>query len=116
MTDKIDYEKLRKLDRALKRGREFVDGKKLTDRQVDRLREGIEKSNKKAARIVDAIRLKEKSLSANNPRQQIAYLEYLFRLLSPSHKRSKRYGLFLKRKISELKETAGLRGEENGCA
>jgi len=103
MSDRLDYEKENKINRALKRGQDFVDGTKLTDQQRNRLREGIEKTNKKAAVAVDNIRAKEAELMPRNPRQQIAHLDHLFRELSPTHKRSKQYGLFLKQKIAELK-------------
>ncbi|MDF1716786.1 MAG: hypothetical protein P1U75_08980 [Antarcticimicrobium sp.] len=116
MSDRLDYEKVNKTGRVSKRGQEIVDGKKLTDRQKNRLSEGIEKAHKKAAATVEKLREREAELEPRNPKQQVAYLDHLFRELSPSHKQSKQYGLFLKEKIAQLRASPACQEQEKSKA
>ncbi|WP_147238816.1 hypothetical protein [Rhodosalinus halophilus] len=104
MSRRLDHEFVNKVERSLEKGRDFAaDPAALSDKEQIALQDGVEKTRRKAANAVDKIRLRANDLKPSNPRQQIAYLDHLFRQLSPRHKRSKDYGLFIKKLIDDLK-------------
>ena len=99
---KLDFEKTQKIAKCRSRGTEQAVDVELTEGNLKDYKQGREDSSKAVAELIDKIRAAGR-ITAENPKRQIEYLNYLYRNLSPELKRAQEYGLFIKRKVNELR-------------